>query len=134
VFCKIAKHELPAEVLYETENVISILDINPIHYGHALVIPKTHCTDFLDVRESDLREVLHAAQIVARAIVESLDLKGFNFFSNNGSIAGQSVFHFHLHVTPRYADDNIRFVLQLKSYGGNSMAQYAERIRKHLTY
>jgi len=134
VFCKIAKHELPAEILYETENVISILDINPIHYGHALVIPKTHCTDFLDVRESDLREVLHAAQSVARAIVESLDLKGFNFFSNNGSIAGQSVFHFHLHVTPRYADDNIRFVLQLKSYGGNSMAQYAERIRKHLTY
>jgi histidine triad (HIT) family protein len=132
VFCKIARHQLPAEILYETEKVIAILDINPIHYGHALVIPKAHCVDFLHVRESDLHDVLHVTQVVARAIVASLKLEGFNIFSNNGRIAGQSVFHFHMHVTPRYPKDNIRFVLELKSYSGNAMTHYAENIRRHI--
>ncbi len=133
MFCKIAAHQLPAEILYETENVVAILDINPIHYGHALVIPKTHCTDFLHVREVDLHDVLHVTQIVARAMVESLELEGFNIFSNNGKAAGQSVFHFHMHVTPRYPDDDIKFVLTLKTYDGNAMATYAEKIRRHIT-
>ncbi|MBX2990333.1 MAG: HIT domain-containing protein [Bacteroidetes bacterium] len=133
VFCKIAAHQLPAEILYETENVVAILDINPIHYGHALVIPKTHCTDFLHVRERDLHDVLHVTQIVARAMVQSLELEGFNIFSNNGKAAGQSVFHFHMHVTPRYPDDDIKFVLTLKTYDGNAMATYAEKIRRLIT-
>ncbi len=133
VFCKIVRRELPAEVLYETPNVVAILDINPIHYGHALVVPKTHCTDFLDVRESDLHDVLHVSQLVARAMVKGLELKGFNVFSNNGRIAGQSIFHFHMHVTPRYANDHIRFVLELKSYVGDTMTQYAEKIRKQIS-
>lgn len=132
VFCKIAGHELPAEILYENEKVIAILDINPIHYGHALVIPKTHCPDFLHVRESDLHDVLRVTQNVARAIVKTFDLEGFNIFSNNGKIAGQSVFHFHMHITPRYPNDNIKFVLQLKTYEGDAMARYAENIRQHM--
>jgi len=131
-FCKIIFHHLPAEVLYENDHVIAILDINPIHFGHALVIPKTHCLDFLSIPETDLHDVLHATQIVARAIVKSLKLEGFNIFSNNGRIAGQSVFHFHMHITPRYPGDNIRFVLQLKSYQEGSMADYAEKIRQYI--
>lgn len=132
IFCRIIAHTLPAEILFESERVISILDINPIHHGHALVIPKAHCTDFLAVPEGDLHEVLRATQIVARALVGSLGLDGFNIFSNNGRIAGQSVFHFHMHVTPRYADDNIRFVLKLKSYPGGTMADVARRIRQQI--
>ncbi|HXX65181.1 MAG TPA: HIT domain-containing protein [Bacteroidota bacterium] len=133
VFCNIIDHSLPAEVLLETEKVISILDINPIHHGHALVIPKTHCVDFLSVPSDDLHEVLRVTQIVARALVVSLHLDGFNIFSNNGRIAGQSVFHFHMHITPRYPDDNIRFVLKLKSYTRGAMAEYARRIREEIT-
>lgn len=129
IFCRIVRHEIPAEILVENERVISILDINPIHFGHALVIPKTHCQDLLSIPEDDLHHVLHATQIVARAIVKSLHLDGFNVFSNNGEIAGQSVFHFHMHVTPRYKNDNIRFVLQLKSYHNGAMAEYGARIR-----
>ena len=64
--------------------------------------------------------------------MESLGLEGFNVFSNNGRIAGQSVFHFHMHITPRYPDDNIRFVLQLKSYPHGAMADYARKIREHI--
>jgi histidine triad (HIT) family protein len=132
IFCKIVSHEIPAEILFENNKVLSILDINPIHYGHALVIPKTHCFDFLSIPECDLHDVLHVTQIVARAIVKSLQLDGFNIFSNNGRVAGQSVFHFHMHVTPRYPNDNIKFVLELKSYEDGAMADYAKRIRQHI--
>lgn len=132
VFCRIARHELPAEILYETDRVISILDINPIHFGHALVIPRDHCRDFLSILEDDLHELTRASQIVARALVRALNLEGFNVFSNNGRIAGQSVFHFHLHITPRYPDDDIRFILTLKTYSNGQMTEYADRIRGFL--
>ncbi|HUI10591.1 MAG TPA: HIT family protein [Bacteroidota bacterium] len=132
IFCRIIARALPAEILYESARVISILDINPIHHGHALVIPKAHCTDFLSVPDEDLHEVLRVTQIVARALVDALSLDGFNIFSNNGRIAGQSVFHFHMHVTPRYPDDDIRFVLKLKSYPGGAMGEFAAKIRAHL--
>ena len=131
-FCRIIRRELPAEILFENDRVISILDIQPIHFGHALVIPKRHCADFLDIPDGDLYDVIRTTQVIAGALVRGLGLSGFNIFSNNGSIAGQSVFHFHMHITPRHADDNIRFVLQLKRYAGGAMADYADRIRRQL--
>lgn len=132
VFCRIIRREIPAEILFENDRVISILDINPIHFGHALVIPKHHCRDFLAIPEQDLHDVLYATQIVARALVGSLQLEGFNIFSNNGRIAGQSIFHFHMHITPRYADDNIKFVLHLKTYEREMLASYGNKIREHI--
>lgn len=131
-FCNIISKRLPAEILYENSRAMSILDINPIHHGHALVIPKVHCKDFLDLPSEDLPDIFHAAQIVAQALVSSLKLKGFNIFSNNGRIAGQSVFHFHLHITPRYEDDNIKFVLKLKKYQEGEMQRFAHSIRQHI--
>src|SRR3990167_3507381 len=113
VFCDIASRKRPAEILFENDDAICILDINPIHYGHSLVIPKRHCRDFLDVPSGTLGGVMEAARTVARALVQSLNLEGYNIFTNNGAIAGQSVFHFHLHITPRYKNDNITFVLTL---------------------
>lgn len=132
VFCKIVRKELPAEVLYEDDHVVAILDINPIHYGHSLVIPKAHCSDFLSLPESAYASVMTAAKKVTRALVDGLQLEGYNLFTNNGRIAGQSVFHFHLHITPRYADDNIRFILKLKSYEDGEMATTADTIRRHM--
>lgn len=132
VFCRIIRRELPAEILYETEKALAILDINPIHFGHALVIPKKHYSDFLSIPERDLHDVLHATQVVTRGVVGGLNLEGFNIFSNNGRIAGQSVFHFHIHITPRYPDDDIKFVLKLKSYKDGSLAEYGAKIRRHI--
>jgi histidine triad (HIT) family protein len=134
IFCRIIQRQRPAEILDESGKTIAILDINPIHYGHALIIPKTHCRDFLTIPESDLHDVLHMTQTIAKALASSLNLQGFNIFSNNGTIAGQSVYHFHMHVTPRYPDDNIRFVLQLKTYTDGLMAEYAERIRRAIRH
>ena len=75
---------------------------------------------------------MEATQVISRAMVAGLGLEGFNIFSNNGNVAGQSVFHFHWHVTPRHRDDNIRFELKLKQYSDGQMAAYGQRIRESI--
>jgi len=129
-FCTIVRGESSAEVLFRNTHAIAILDINPIHYGHVLVLPKRHGETFLDIPGEELPDLISAMQVVSRALMQSLNPPGFNIFSNNGRAAGQSVFHFHFHITPRYSDDNIRFVLELKKYSGGEMAEYAGRIRQ----
>jgi len=132
VFCQIVGKRIPSEVLLENKHVLCILDINPIHFGHTLVIPKEHFTDFLDLPPEYFPHVLSAANVLSRAMVKGLNLGGFNLFSNNGKIAGQSVFHFHMHITPRYEDDDIRFVLQLKKYPNGEMARFASLIKQYI--
>ena len=132
IFSKIIRREIPAEILYETDNVIAIIDIMPVHYGHALVIPKKEYENFLAIPEEELGEIMTVAQRVAKAIVTAFDLKGFNIFANNGAIAGQSVFHFHLHITPRYPDDGISFHMNLKKYAEGQMKETANRIRAQI--
>ncbi len=132
IFCDIIAHRIAAEILYEDDGVISILDTNPIHYGHALVIPKAHYRDFLALPRTELAGIMHAAHIVAGALVSTYRLEGYNFFSNNGAIAGQSVFHFHLHITPRFPDDDIHFTLNLKKYEEGKMREAATAIRAHI--
>jgi histidine triad (HIT) family protein len=131
-FCKIINGESEAEILLRTRHSVAILDINPIHYGHVLVMPRLHRETFIDVPAEELSDLINGTKVVSEAIVRSLHPPGFNIFSNNGKAAGQSVFHFHFHITPRYQDDNIRFVLTLKKYTGDGMVRYAERIREQL--
>ncbi len=132
IFTKIINREIPAEILYETDNVISIIDVMPIHYGHALVIPKKEYKNFLEVPESMLGELMTVTQKVAKSLVKTFNLEGFNFFANNGEVAGQSVFHFHIHITPRYANDNISFNLNLKKYSAGQMKEVADKIRANI--
>jgi histidine triad (HIT) family protein len=134
VFCRIVAGEVPAEVLFANDYVVTILDINPIHYGHALVIPRKHVRGFLELEPDCYAPLLDAAKTVSAALVDALNLEGYNLFSNNGRIAGQSVFHFHLHITPRYENDDIRFVLKLKKYNDGEMKQYADRIRQNIKH
>jgi histidine triad (HIT) family protein len=131
-FCQIVARRIHAEILYENDDALCILDIHPIHFGHTLVIPKRHCRDFIDLPPESFSGEMQALHTIARALKASLQLEGFNIFSNNGHIAGQSVFHFHFHVTPRYANDNIKFVLELKKYHNSEMAEYAARIRQQI--
>jgi histidine triad (HIT) family protein len=132
VFCRIVARSAHAEILYENEAAIAILDTRPIHFGHALIIPKKHCRTFLELPPDSMGRVMESTTLVCRALVSSLRLEGFNIFCNNGEVAGQSVFHFHWHITPRYPNDNIRFELKLKQYPDGEMASYADRIRAHI--
>lgn len=132
IFCRIIQGKAKSEILYQNANAIAILDINPIHYGHALVIPKTHYETFTDISECDYSDMMQAMHVVSRAILEAFNPEGFNIFSNNGKAAGQSVFHFHFHITPRYLNDNIKFLLELKKYPEGQIAQYADSVRSHI--
>ena len=131
-FCKIIRGDAEAEIIFRSQRAIAILDINPVHYGHVLVIPLTHASTFLDVPDDELFDLIKTTKLVTRAIVSSLDSPAFNIFSNNGRAAGQSVFHCHFHITPRYDDDNIKFILKLKKYADDEMATYATRIRQYI--
>lgn len=133
VFCRIAAGTAPAEVIIRTPRVLAILDLHPIHRGHALIIPRDHHQDVLSIPDDLLAEMSRTSRDVARALVEVLGLEGFNVFSNNGRIAGQSVFHAHIHVTPRYPQDGIRFVPVHTRYGAGEMAQMGARLREGLT-
>lgn len=129
-FCSIIRGDAPAEVLYRNDQALAILDIRPIHYGHILVIPVHHAEHFLEIPEEAAGDLFLAMRTVTEALLGAFNPPGYNIFSNNGRAAGQSVFHFHFHITPRYDDDNIRFVLTLKQYSNNQMAEYGERIRE----
>jgi histidine triad (HIT) family protein len=131
-FCRIVRGDLAAHRLFENDHAIAILDIKPIHYGHILVIPKSHAETFVDVPDAELPDLIRAVKVMSRAMLSALKPPGFNIFSNNGIAAGQSVYHCHFHITPRYVDDNIRFVLKLKDYSGDEMAEYANRIRSSI--
>jgi histidine triad (HIT) family protein len=108
IFCKIAAGELPARIVDEDERTIAFMDIAPATRGHALVIPREHSTDLLDVPAEDLAATLAAAQRLARRLGERLGADGVNLLNSCRAAAWQSVFHFHVHVIPRYADDPLR--------------------------
>jgi histidine triad (HIT) family protein len=108
LFCKIAAGELPASVVDEDERTISFMDINPATRGHALVIPRAHARDLLEVSDQDLSACALAARRLAARARERLGADGVNLLNSTGSAAWQTVFHFHVHVIPRYADDPLR--------------------------
>jgi histidine triad (HIT) family protein len=108
IFCKIVAGELPATKIDEDERTITFMDINPGTRGHALVIPKEHSKDLLGIEPDDLAAVAQAAQRLAKRMPEALGADGVNLINSCGSAAWQTVFHFHLHVIPRYSNDTVR--------------------------
>lgn len=108
IFCKIVARELPATVIAEDEVTLSFMDINPATRGHALVIPRAHCRDLLDIPPDDLSAVALAAQRLAARAKERLGADGVNLINSCGAQAWQTVFHLHIHVIPRYAGDPLR--------------------------
>jgi histidine triad (HIT) family protein len=107
IFCKILDGELPGTVVDEDERTIAFMDINPATRGHALVIPRSHSRDLLDIDAEDLRAVALAAQRLAGQIKQRLGADGINLINSCGQRAWQTVFHFHLHVIPRYEGDSM---------------------------
>ena len=104
LFCSIVAGDLPASRIYQDDHAIAFLDINPWKRGHALVIPRRHVEDVLDADEA-LTEIARAIAATSRLLVERLGADGLNLLSNAGAVAGQEVFHLHVHLVPRYADD-----------------------------
>src|SRR5512134_3280717 len=108
LFCKIVAGEIPATRVREDERTIAFMDINPATRGHLLVIPRDHATDLTDVPGEDLAACTAAAQTLSLQLKEKLGADGVNLLNSCGRAAWQTIFHFHLHVIPRYANDPLR--------------------------
>lgn len=105
LFCKIIAGEIPSTTVAEDEHTVAFMDINPATRGHALVVPRRHARDLTVIEPGDLAAVGAMAQRVARRALEVLEADGVNLLNSCGSAAWQTVFHFHLHIVPRYDDD-----------------------------
>jgi histidine triad (HIT) family protein len=108
IFCKIVAGQLPATIVDEDERTVAFLDIAPATRGHALVIPRSHSADLLGVEQTDLEAVALAAQRLAGRMKERLGAAGVNLINSCGAAAWQTVFHFHVHVIPRYEHDPLQ--------------------------
>jgi Diadenosine tetraphosphate (Ap4A) hydrolase and other HIT family hydrolases len=105
IFCKIAHGDIPSKVLYEDNEFKVILDLGPATKGHALILPKNHYHDLYELPDEEAAKVMLLAKKMAIHMTEKLKCDGFNLVQNNGEAAGQTVFHFHLHLIPRYKED-----------------------------
>jgi histidine triad (HIT) family protein len=108
IFCAIIEGQAPAEVLFEDKETLAFMDINPANPGHALVIPKRHIRDIYGMDEEMAAAVMRAAVRVAKAIKRALQPDGMNLVQSNERAGGQDVFHFHIHVIPRWYGDGLR--------------------------
>lgn len=105
LFCKITNAEIPAKKIAENDGAIAFLDINPISYGHTLIIPKKHYKNLVETTNEDLNYVLSLAKDICNKLEGlNINISGFNFLSNMNESAGQVIMHFHLHVIPKYLD------------------------------
>lgn len=104
IFCGIVAGEVPSTTIAETERAVAFMDINPATHGHALVVPRSHSTDLLEIEPDDLAACAHLAQEIAGRAKDRLGADGVNLLNCCGADAWQSVFHFHFHVIPRFKD------------------------------
>ncbi len=132
IFCKIVKGELPCEKVLETDNVLAFMDLYPVNKGHVLVIPKKHYFRLDEIDTPSLHQMIEAAQRIASAQVYALSAEGYNLLMNNGEVAGQEILHAHLHVIPRFSNDQMRFGWRHLEYSEGELAQYGQRLRESL--
>ena len=107
IFCKIANGEIPSATLYEDEDFRVILDLGPASKGHALILPKAHAANIYEISDDMAAKAMILAKKMATKMTEALKCDGFNIVQNNGEPAGQTVFHFHMHLIPRYEGDQV---------------------------
>ena len=107
IFCKIAAGEIPSATIYEDDDFRVILDIEPASKGHALILPKDHYANLYELPEELASKALVVAKKVITKMTDIVGCDGYNVLQNNGEVAGQTVFHFHMHLIPRYKEDDV---------------------------
>ena len=132
IFCRIISGEIPSTTIYENSKFKVIMDIAPANKGHVLILPKEHYDNIYDIDTATAGELFELAVMTARALKSVLDCDGMNILQNNGTVAGQTVFHFHMHIIPRYEGDTVNIGWKELSYEDGEMEQLREAIRKEM--
>ena len=129
LFCGIVAGDVPAQIVDSDEHTVAFMDINPATPGHALVVPRNHSTDLMDVPDEDLERTMVAARRLARRMEETLEPDGYNILNACRPAAWQTVFHYHLHVIPRYENDPLKLPWVPRGAEPDEIAEMAGRIR-----
>ncbi len=129
IFCKLANHVFDTNIIYEDDDFTVILDVSPATRGHALILPKEHYKDITDMPEDLLQKAAVLAKKLISHLSEKLGSDGYNIVQNNGETAGQTVFHFHIHLIPRYKDDDQKIGWKPQQPSQDELAALADSIR-----
>jgi histidine triad (HIT) family protein len=129
LFCGIVEGSIPSQTIDSDEHTVAFMDIAPATPGHALVVPRRHSADLLEIEADDLSATMLASQRLARRMKEVLDADGIDLINACGAAAWQTVFHFHIHVVPRYEDDPLKLPWIPKEGDPDEIARIAERLR-----
>ncbi len=130
IFCKISNGEIPSNTIYEDDNYRVILDLSPATKGHALILPKQHFANIYEMPEEKVSEAFALAARMAASMTEKLGADGFNIVQNNNEVAGQTVFHFHIHLIPRYKGDGQRIAWDPKESTPEGLAEIRDLLTK----
>lgn len=130
IFCKIANGEIPGRTLHEDDMFRVVLDVGPATKGHALILPKDHYANLYELPDEVAGEAMKLAKKMAKTMTDKLSCDGFNLVQNNGEAAGQTVFHFHLHLIPRYKDDNQKILWVPQSPSAEELDEVLDEIVK----
>lgn len=129
IFCKLANGVFATNSIYEDDDFNVILDAGPATKGHALILPKEHYANLYEIPEDTLASAARLAKKLATHMTDVLGCDGFNLVQNNGEAAGQSVFHFHLHLIPRYKDDNQHILWEPREADDNQQKELCEKLK-----
>jgi histidine triad (HIT) family protein len=129
LFCKIIAGELPSQIVEEDARTVAFMDINPATRGHLLVVPRNHSRDLLEIDPEDLQAVAVMAQRLAQRVHDRLGADGVNLLNSRGAAAWQTVFHFHMHVIPRYHDDPLKLPWKPAPGDADEIAAAAQALR-----
>ena len=135
IFCKIISGEIPSAKVYEDEEVYAFLDISQVTKGHTLLIPKTHKKNIFEFSQEEASRLFQRVPIIAEALKATYSPEGLNILNNNGETAGQTVFHYHIHLIPRYGrEDGFHPVFKThdSEYTGEDLQQIAQEIAAHI--
>ena len=132
IFCKIANGEIPSATVYEDNDFRAIMDIAPASRGHIIILPKQHAANVFELSEELASKIYVVAQKIAKVVKEEVECDGINILQNNGEVAGQTVFHLHMHVIPRFTDDGIQIKWKQQEVDQDKIKELATKLATKL--
>ncbi len=129
IFCKLAGGQIPTNSIYEDDDFKVVMDLSPASKGHCIILPKTHAKNLLELPDEYCQKILLVAKKCCKVLKEVLHCDGINVLQNNGKVAGQTIFHLHIHLIPRYEGDNVH-IKWVEHKEESNLEELAAEIRK----